>query len=127
LRDIKFRGQKIDGGDFVVGYFTKNDVSGNCYITTQSLTGGAHPHPVYPESVGQYSDHFDLHGNDIYEKQRLKIEILDFSTKKVTVSAVETVEFQNGKFGVAWGIYRTFTALSDFSPNNTRFEIVKEA
>lgn len=66
-REIKFRGKRIDNGEWVEGYFTKNPQSGNCYITTYSSVGGAHPWPVDPETVGEFTNLLDKNGKEIWE------------------------------------------------------------
>ena len=67
MREIKFRGKRKDTGEWVYGYFTRNDESGRCYITTQSKTGGAHPREVDPATVGQCTGLKDMHGVELYE------------------------------------------------------------
>jgi len=67
MREIKFRGKRKDTGEWVYGYFTRNDESGRCYITTQSKTGGAHPWEVDPATVGQYTGKNDKNSREIYE------------------------------------------------------------
>jgi uncharacterized phage protein (TIGR01671 family) len=67
MREIKFRGKRKDTGEWVYGYFTRNDESGRCYITTQSKTGGAYPWEVDPATVGQYTGINDKNGREIYE------------------------------------------------------------
>ena len=67
MREIEFRGKRIDNDEWVYGYFIRNDESGRCYITTQSKTGGAHPREVDPATVGQYTGLKDMHGVKLYE------------------------------------------------------------
>jgi len=66
-REIKFRGKQISNGEWVCGYFTKNEKSGKFYITTQGEVGGAHPHQVDPETVGQFTEKTDVTGQKVYE------------------------------------------------------------
>jgi hypothetical protein len=67
VREIKFRGKRIDNNEWVYGYYTQCHENGACFITTQTPNGGAHPHKVLPETVGQYAGFKDQHGVEIYE------------------------------------------------------------
>lgn len=68
MRDIKFRGLRIDGEGWVYGYLTIDNL-GKCII--RWFNGDAHNIPfaceVIPESVGQFTGLTDKKGSDIYE------------------------------------------------------------
>jgi len=68
MREIKFRGKEIDGGDWVYGYYLysnnehkihypKDNISYRMMATTI----------VVPESVGQYTSKKDKYVREIYE------------------------------------------------------------
>ena len=71
MREISFRGKRIDNGQWVYGGFYKeptNDIkSGFSYIVTSSLTFAGNAHAVIPETVGQFTGLTDKHGNKIFE------------------------------------------------------------
>ena len=52
MREILFKAKRMDNGEWVDGYFTRNPNNGNCYITSH-ICGSAHVDRVDPEAVCQ--------------------------------------------------------------------------
>lgn len=81
MRDISFRGKRIDNGQWVYGGFYKeptNDIkSGFSYIVTSSLTFAGNAHAVIPETVGEYSGFVDRNGRKIYEGDIVTREVIE--------------------------------------------------
>ena len=76
MRTIKFRGKRLDGQGWVVGYplekFQEIDGEPRIVIDTcrTFANDGYHSleqYEVLPESVGQWTGLVDRHGNEIYE------------------------------------------------------------
>jgi len=87
LREIKFRGKRIDNSEFAYGFYNGIPDSNIVFINDKSEVDCS---PVDPETVGQLSGLPDKHGTPIYED-----DIQEFSNGYRAV-----VEFKNGMFGI---------------------------
>lgn len=94
MRDYRFRGKRIDNGEWVYGsLIRKYEKPHKAYIpfgywiyVNEDVC-----HKVDPETVGQYTGLPDENGTDIYEKDRFQHE-----------NDIGTVVFRNGMFCVEW-------------------------
>lgn len=81
MREIKFRGKRVDNGEWVYGCFAEfvnyldGDTKPGIQVTNQVPSGFDRMIPAFetelveviPETVGQYTGFKDRHGVDIYE------------------------------------------------------------
>lgn len=69
LREILFRGKRVDNGEWVEGYLVYNHSRKKYYILTDAA---AFPIEVIPETVGQYIGYTDINETKIFEDDILK-------------------------------------------------------
>lgn len=78
MRDIKFRGKRLDNNEWVYGYAVFGHNNTLAWIITDGYDAiyGINPDQnlfrVNPETVGQYANTKDKHSHDIYENDMLK-------------------------------------------------------
>lgn len=127
MREILFRGKRIDNGEWVEGYYVRlygsnGRVSRRIYTSCAEVDCGDY-YPdffeVQPSSVSQYTGRKDKNGKYIFEG-----DILHFSYtgENRGVEGTEAVVFKNGKFGVEWGWHKELVCLDGFA--NTEFEVI---
>jgi hypothetical protein len=62
MRELKFRGKHIEGGEWVYGFVVKTDKQ---TVIVKDI--GGFYWPVDPETVGQFTERHDKNGKDVFE------------------------------------------------------------
>lgn len=96
MREILFRGKRVDDGQWVYGYFYKIDM-GKVMISTCIKREA---YEVQPETVGQFTGVDDCTGRKIFEGDLVKG--FDSYTGEIYQYVTGLVKFCNGSFGDEW-------------------------
>ena len=99
MREIKFRGQRIDNNAWVYGYFVKVP-NGECRIYWQPFEDATSNtyHLVKSESISQFTGLKDKNGKEIYQG-----DICRFNSDKTSDVVFIDGEFQNRLS--QWGLH----------------------
>lgn len=115
MREIVFRGKRIDTGEWVYGNLIQWRDGGVTILLEKDGIDGHLEYDVDPDTVGQYTGLKDRNGKKIYEGDIVKTPLLDPIFGDVLSDAFDNVaiSFHNGSFVVAYYNVRHKIYLQD--------------
>lgn len=98
MREIKFRGKRIDTGEWVYGDYVRRVISGNT-LHNITATNTYDLIPIDLNTIGQYVTLNDILGKEIFDGDIVEYDVRSQNGKRT----VRLVVFDNGSFRLKKG------------------------
>ena len=122
MRKIKFRGKRIDTGEWIYGWLVgaSDSLGEKRYITKGPVYQATE---VDPETVGQFTE-YGLYSGDIYEGDLIKVTEEDSSDEYVTAITYEQGAFVVDVNGEDFDITALGWAIDIWDNNGDEWEVI---
>ena len=94
MRPIKFRGKRLDNGEWIIGYYLEMELCDGCGRCSYIKADGYEPIKVNPNTIGQYTGLKDKNGEKVFEGDIIRY----FYPENLFIDYTGVIKYQNGSF-----------------------------